>query len=76
MSMTKPAIRGASITKSDTAVNAFRGIYVGTTGDLVVILQGDSTPTTFKNIAAGMIHPITTVKVMAATTASDLVGVL
>jgi hypothetical protein len=75
MSDIKAAVRAVAVTKSDSAPNVFRALYVGTAGDLTVILQGDSTPVTFKNAAIGY-HPLSTSKVMAATTAADIVGLL
>ena len=73
MSDVKPAVKSAPVTKSDTVPNEFRALYVGTTGDLVVMLQGDTAARTFKNAAVGY-HPLSTKLVMAATTAADIVG--
>jgi len=77
MSMIKPAVRGAVITPSDSASNVFRAIYVGGTGNLAVQFAEDSAPVTLQGIAGGIIHPISTVKVLnTGTTATNLVGLL
>lgn len=75
MSDIKSAIRGAAVTKHDTNPNIFRALYVGTAGDLVVVLQGDTAPITIKNAAIGY-HPLSTKLIMAATGADDIVGLL
>lgn len=52
-----------------------RALYVGTGGDLVVILQDDTTEVTFANVLGGSCLPIQVKRVMATgTAASDLVG--
>jgi hypothetical protein len=75
MSDVKSAVKGKAVAKSDTVPNVFRALYVGTSGDLVVQLQGDSAPRTFKNAPIGY-HPLSTKLVMNATTAADIVGLL
>lgn len=62
-----------AITKSDSTVVEFFGIYVGVTGD-VVIRGRNATTVTFKAVPAGVILPVYANRVMAATTATDLVG--
>jgi hypothetical protein len=62
-----------SITKSDTETNAYSGIYVGGTGAVTVVTE-DGTTVTFSAVPVGTILPIRTQKVMAATTATLLVG--
>jgi hypothetical protein len=62
-----------AITKSDTESNTFSGIYVGGTG-AVAVLTEDGTTTTFSAVPVGTILPIRTRKVLAATTATLLVG--
>lgn len=52
-----------------------RGIYVGVSGDLKVDLNSGDTAV-FKDIAAGIIHPLRVKKVYATgTDATDIVGV-
>ncbi len=62
-----------AITKSDTASNTFSYIYVGTTGNVVVTTE-DGQTVTFTAVPAGQYIWVRTSKVMAATTASNLVG--
>jgi len=62
-----------AITKSDTETNAYSGIYVGGTGAVTVVTE-DGTNVTFSAVPVGTILPIRTQKVMAATTATLLVG--
>jgi len=70
-----PVVRGFSITKSDTTVFApTRYIFVGGTGALAVVLAGDDTVLTLSAIPAGTMLPLCAIKVMAATTATLLVG--
>lgn len=70
------------VTPSDTVSIAFpsgthysKGIYIGVTGDLVAVMA-DGTSVTFKAIAAGVIHPISAVRIDAtSTTATDILAV-
>jgi len=62
-----------AITKSDTESNTFSSIYVGGTGAVAVETE-DGTTVTFSGVPAGVILPIRTRKVLAATTATLLVG--
>ena len=71
----KPALNAASATKSDTAnlAHPSRGIYVGTAGDVHVLTTGGD-EVTFKNLAAGMVHPISVLRVYNTDThAVDIV---
>lgn len=60
---------------NDTSFTDYpRGVYVGVTGDLKVDLL-DSANKTFKNIAAGIIHPIRVKKIYSTgngTSATDI----
>jgi hypothetical protein len=72
-----PASYARSITPTDGVALAqeTRGIYVGVTGDLTVILTGDTVAVTFKAVPAGSLLPIAVKQVNATgTTASSLVG--
>jgi len=64
---------GAAVTKSDSTVVAFDTVYVGGTGDLVVTTPA-GTVLTFSAVPAGSIIPIRCNRVMAATTATLMVG--
>lgn len=64
-----------SITPSDATVVDLIGIYVGGGGDLALLLDGDSAPVTFKNVAQGTIFAFGIQKVMLTnTTATLLIG--
>lgn len=69
------SMKSFAITKSDTVDFAFlvRGIYVGTTGNVVVV-NPDDTTVTFSNVPAGAILPVQAKRVNDATTASNMVG--
>jgi lipocalin len=77
--MSGPGVQAAiptyaeAITKSDTATNAFSYIYVGTTGNVVVTTE-DGQTVTFTAVPAGQYIWVRTRRVMAATTASNMVG--
>ena len=69
--------RAVTVTKSDTTdLGKTRAIFVGTQGDLAVLMAGDaSTAVTLKNIANGTYLPISVRKVMSTnTSASDIVA--
>lgn len=54
---------------------ATRGIYVGVTGDLTVTLVNSSSSRTYKNLAAGVIHPIRARRVHdTGTTVTFIIG--
>ena len=70
-----PAAHAATITPdddNDLSENT-RGIYVGGTGDLVVITVGGET-ITFSDVPAGSLVPIRASRVLESTTATNLVG--
>jgi hypothetical protein len=75
--ITDPANSAYSITPSDSAELGIytRGIYVGTSGDLAVMMvSGDIV--TFASLSAGVIHPIRVKMVYSTgTTATDIIGV-
>jgi len=73
---TSPAIDAAEITPDDSndLVSFTRAIYVGTTGDLSVVMAGAGNVVTHKNVPAGEILPIAVSRINATlTTASDIV---
>lgn len=77
-SYTDPASKLISITASDdTDLTGVRGLYVGGDGDLAVRMVDDPTTTvTLAGVTAGAIIPIRVTRVMAATTATNIVGMM
>lgn len=72
-----PARTGAAVTKSDdTELAATRALWVGGAGDLSVVFAGDETETavTIAGVNAGQLLQVSVVKVMAATTATNIVA--
>ena len=75
-SLTSPAIDGFAITPNDGAdlQDFTRGIYVGGTGDITLVLAKGST-VTFVNVQGGTLLPFRARRVMATgTDATNLVG--
>jgi hypothetical protein len=73
-----PASNGFAITPMDNVLLTAnpRGIYVGGTGDLTVVLAQDQQQVLFKAVPTGSLLPIAVCCVMATgTTATNLVGV-
>lgn len=65
----------SALTKSDdTVLTGLRGIYVGGTGDVIVKDSGGAGPITFKAVPVGTILPISITRLMAATTATLIIG--
>jgi hypothetical protein len=63
-----------AVTPSDsTILPTTRALYVGTTGNLSVVMADDENTVLFSNVAVG-IFPIQVKQVLAATTASDIVA--
>ncbi len=72
-----PATGGAAVTKSDT-VNVtggpFRALYVGSTGDVVVVMLGTQV-LTFVGVPTGAVLPVSGIRVNSTgTTASSIVA--
>lgn len=69
------AMSGAVITPSDDTELDFCYIWVGTTGDLALRLwEQQDTTITLNDVPSGSLLPLRVYKVMAATTALQLVG--
>lgn len=68
------ATQADAVTPGDDTVVLFRALYVGGAGDVVVKMVGDSVAVTFTGVPAGTILPIAVQRVMAATTATSIVG--
>lgn len=64
----------AAVTKSDSTLLDFAALYVGTGGDVVLVGKSGASPVTFANVPSGYILPCSGTKVMAATTASNIVA--
>jgi len=62
-----------AVTPSDSTVFEYpRGIYVGVSGDVTVVLRGKVGAVTFKAVPAGIL-PVRPVQIMATgTTATDI----
>jgi len=75
-----PAATAQEITPNDTVDIPDRfckGVYVGGTGDLRVIMLNDTTAVTFTNVQGGSLLPIRVKRVMATgTSATGIVGVI
>lgn len=75
MTQTKPAVSAAAVTPSDSAANIFRALYVGSGGNLNLLLEGDTVPVVFVNVPSGTLLPVSVKKVYStSTTASNIVG--
>ena len=77
LAFTMPYNDGFAITKSDTdeLVQVTRGIYVGGAGNISLVTERGNT-IVLKGALAGTILNVRAVKVLAATTATDLVGLV
>lgn len=73
-----PGHAGVAVTPSDTTdLTGVRGVYVGGTGNLVVQFInpiGNANSITLSAVPAGTILPLQVAKIMAATTATLIVG--
>ena len=77
--LSSPASEAFAITPHNTneLAKTTRGIYVGTGGDLSVVLRNGGAAVTFSDVPSGVILPVRATKVMATgTTASGLVGLV
>jgi hypothetical protein len=71
-----PATRLFAITPSDSTVFApTSALWIGSTGDVVVLAANDTVPVLFAAVPSGTLIQVCATKVMATdTTASDIVG--
>lgn len=73
--MVGSATRSAAVTISDSTIVNCRAVYVGTSGNIALVLVEDSSAVTFKNVASGTLLPFACNKIMSTnTTASDIVA--
>lgn len=69
----EPAADAGAVVKSDATVVDCRALYVGGTGDVVVTTMLGNV-VTFAAVPAGTILPVRCNKVMAASTATNMVA--
>lgn len=60
---------------TDLTANKIRALWVGGAGNLSLIAMNDSAAVTVTAVPAGTLLPIAVVKVMTATTATNIVGI-
>lgn len=76
-STNSPAMNSVAVTPSDTVDLGFvsRGLYIGVTGNVAVVMQGSGTAIVFKGAQAGSVLPIRVTRVnLTNTTATDIVA--
>lgn len=73
---TVSAHSASAVTPSDTTIlPVTRALYVGTGGNLSVVMGDDENTVTFNNVSSGAIFPIQVFKVLSTgTTASNIVA--
>ena len=65
------------VTKSDsTILPVTRGLYIGGTGDVNVVMAEDENTVLFSAVPAGTILPIQVIKVMSTSTTATLIVAL
>lgn len=60
---------------TDLTASKIRALWVGGAGNLSLIALNDTTAVTITGVLAGTLIPISVVKVMTATTATNIVGI-
>lgn len=73
-----PGSNAFAITPSDSAplIQITRGLYVGGSGNVSVVLAGDAVAVVLNGVVAGSLYPLRVKQVTATnTTATGLVGV-
>lgn len=69
-----PSSGAAAVTKSDTTIlENVKALWIGGAGDVAVQFKVGGATITFKGCGAGTVLPIKVARVMAATTATDIV---
>lgn len=64
----------AAVTKSDSTALKFDALWVGGTGNVVIKHTEPGDAVTFTNVANGVLLPVAGVRVMAATSATNIVA--
>ena len=65
----------SAVTKSDTVANQFKALYIGGVGGTVDVEQrGSGITASFASVPTGTILPVMTEKILASTTATNIVG--
>lgn len=72
--MMKPATRSVAVTKSDDTVYKFKSLFVGGAGNVTIKHDESGSAVTYTGVIAGQILPVRGVRVMAATTATNIVA--
>ena len=73
--VTTPAAFGVEITPADADLEEYtRAIYVGSTGNLEVIMAGDEHVITLIGVLAGSLLPLRVKQIRAGTTATNIVA--
>lgn len=65
---------GEAVVKSDTTIVNYNSLYVGTAGNVVVQLAKSEGTVTYANVADATFLPIAVIRVLDATTASNIIG--
>ena len=74
MSETFPARGYQAVTPSDTTELNCRALYIGGTGNVVLQMPDREETATFLSVPAGTFMPVSARRVMAATTATNIVA--
>lgn len=70
-----PASRAATATPNDSTVINARALYIGTTGDVAIVVKQGENAIIFKSVPAGTILPVHAyIVALTGTTAQDIVA--
>lgn len=71
-----PAVSAEAVITSDvTILELFRGLYVGSAGDVAILPEGNAASVTFVGVQAGTILPVRGTQVLATgTTATSILA--
>lgn len=67
-----PATRSEAVTKSDTTELSFKSLFVGGAGNVAIKHSETGPVSVFTGVVAGTVLPVRGVRVMAATTATNI----